>query len=302
MLQNENTFLPVPNRITMEKSKDISFYRRSEPSKGINFLSDISKQLLLDCLQSNTANPFFELIDNYKTQADPSFCGLSNLVITLNALKVDPKTKWKGIWRWYSEENIMCNNIEKVKDYGMTLSEFGALLNCNGVKNKIYRPVNENFALNTVIDMNNINKTLYDDIKENKYSCVTCDEHFNSMIPFNIVSKEFMSACALASAKYNTFFMMCNLGRKGLNQTGDGHFTPIAAYNAKKDIGLLLESARFKYDSRWYSIEDIYNSLIEKDSFTNKPRGFLLIEKKEKEEKKVEVDEEVIVDKIKMKK
>ena len=47
MLQNENTFLPVPNQITMEKSKDISFYRRSEPSKGINFLSDISKQLVL---------------------------------------------------------------------------------------------------------------------------------------------------------------------------------------------------------------------------------------------------------------
>ena len=63
--------------------------------------------------------------------------------------------------------------------------------------------------------------------------------------------------------------------------------TGIAAYNAKKDIGLLLESARFKYDSRWYSIENIYNSLIEKDSFTNKPRGFLLIEKKEKEGKKL---------------
>ena len=97
--------------------------------------------------------------------------------------------------------------------------------------------MNENFALNTVIDMNNINKTLYDDIKENKYSCVTCDEHFNSMIPFNIVSKEFMSACALASAKYNTFFMMCNLGRKGLNQTGDDISLRLQRTMQKKILG-----------------------------------------------------------------
>jgi hypothetical protein len=72
---------------------------------------------------------------------------------------------------------------------------------------------------------------------------------------------------------------MCNLGRKALKQTGDGHFTPIAAYHQESDHGLLLESARFKYNSRWFKINDIYNSLLPKDSFTNKSRGFLLINK-----------------------
>ena len=72
---------------------------------------------------------------------------------------------------------------------------------------------------------------------------------------------------------------MCNLGRKILNQTGDGHFTPITAFHIKSNNALLLDSARFKYNSRWYNIYDIYNSLMTNDSISNKYRGFLLINK-----------------------
>ena len=41
------------------------------------------------------ANQFFELIDQYKTQTELSYCGLTNVVINLNALRLDPNKKWK---------------------------------------------------------------------------------------------------------------------------------------------------------------------------------------------------------------
>ena len=35
-------------------------------------------------------------------------CGLSCLSMVLNTLEVDPGRKWKGIWRWFSEEMLSC--------------------------------------------------------------------------------------------------------------------------------------------------------------------------------------------------
>lgn len=294
-----SSFIPIPNRVTFKKYAHISAYKRKEPTLGINFLSTQSKKMLQDCLKDNTANPFFSLSDQYITQADPAFCGLTNLVMILNTLSIDPKRKWKGIWRWYSEENVKCNNIENVLDYGMTISEFSALLKCNGVNSKIYRPENDEYKVTKDINFSQLNKVLYDDITINKYTCINhekgCLNKNNTKIDFNVISSEFMKVCSLASSKYENFYLMCNLGRKRLGQTGDGHFTPIAAYHKRTNMGLLLDSARFKYNSRWYDINDIYASLVKKDSFTKKPRGFLLIEKnKDKVKTSIELDEDKV--------
>jgi hypothetical protein len=44
------------------------------------------------------------------------------------------------IWRWYLEEVIKCCDIEKVKEYGMTLEEYCIISRCNGVFTEAYRP------------------------------------------------------------------------------------------------------------------------------------------------------------------
>lgn len=285
---SSSTFIPIPNRETFKKFAHISFYKRKEPTKGINFLSKTSQRMLAQCITTNTANPFFMLSDQYITQADPAFCGPTNIALSLNALQIDPNTKWKGIWRWYDEYNIKCMDIEKVLDYGMTLPEFNLLLQCNGAYGKVYRPYNGN-NINLYPNFNKQQQQssslieLKDDLYINKYNCI---KHKNKCkcsnvrtIPFNIVNEEFLRTCALMSSKYNNCILMCNLGRGALDQTGDGHFTPITAYHMQSDRGLLLDSARFKYNSRWYKISDIYKALIKKDGFTNLSRGFMLIHK-----------------------
>jgi glutathione gamma-glutamylcysteinyltransferase len=42
-------------------------------------------------------------------------------------------------------------------------------------------------------------------------------------------------------------YITINFYRKSLQQTGTGHFGPIAAYNKKRDMVLLLDVAKFKY-------------------------------------------------------
>ncbi|RYG57047.1 hypothetical protein EON66_01370 [archaeon] len=37
---------------------------------------------------------------------EPAYCGLTTLVMTLNALNIDPRRLWKGPWRWYTEDMV----------------------------------------------------------------------------------------------------------------------------------------------------------------------------------------------------
>lgn len=39
---------------------------------------------------------YFKLAAQFRTQDEPAFCGLTTLVIALNALEVDPGEVWKG--------------------------------------------------------------------------------------------------------------------------------------------------------------------------------------------------------------
>lgn len=62
-----------------------------------------------------------------------------------------------------------------------------------------------------------------------------------------------------------------------MKQTGDGHFSPIAGVHLGRQLGLVLDTARFKYPSYWCDLSTLYNSMQLKDSLTKKARGFVLL-------------------------
>lgn len=41
---------------------------------------------------------YFRLAEQFRTQDEPAFCGLSTLTMVLNALAVDPGRVWKGMY------------------------------------------------------------------------------------------------------------------------------------------------------------------------------------------------------------
>lgn len=81
-----------------------------------------------EALESGNMESYFHLSDQFVTQVEPSTCGPSTLVMVLNALEIDPRTKWKGIWRWFSEENL---NHLPTKDNPLTLGMFAELAKAN---------------------------------------------------------------------------------------------------------------------------------------------------------------------------
>ena len=74
-------------------------------------------------------------------------------------------------------------------------------------------------------------------------------------------------------------FLALSYDRKALGQTGSGHFSPCAGYNEEVDMLLILDVARFKYPPNWIKLQTMYKAMNSKDSTTEKPRGYILLEK-----------------------
>lgn len=271
-----------------------SVYKCPEPTQGVNFISNESKKLLADCLKDNTANPFFPLIDQYNTQTYGSYCGPVNISIVLNAFSVDSKVNLMRNFRWYNETNIHALDIEGVRGHGMTITDLLFLLQSNGLTCHLCRPMCENsknFLYDIDIDSLKDNKNyydkfyIYDDITKFKWTTITQDylkkaeEDKTNFIPFTLVNEEFFRICCLSSCFYDNFYIMTNIQRMALGQKGGGHFMPIGAYHSQSDNVLLIDCARYKYNSRWQKISDLFQALTGCDSVTEKTRGFILMER-----------------------
>lgn len=79
--------------------------------------------------------------------------------------------------------------------------------------------------------------------------------------------------------KREGFYVAVSFSRPSLGQTGDGHFSPIAAFDKESDSVLILDTARFKYGPYWVSLEDLHQATQPIDSVSNRRRGYLTFEK-----------------------
>lgn len=163
--------------------------------------------------------------------------------MVLNALSIDPGRLWKGPWRWYVEEMLdCCKDLETVKVEGIDFDEWACLARCNGL-------------------------------------CVLPKRAEKNTV-------EDLRAAVLASARKNKDkksgggvqnFVVVSYTRKGLSQSGGGHFSPIAGYNADTDMCLLLDVARFKYPPHWIKLPLLFSAMKPCDSATGKSRGFYVV-------------------------
>ncbi|KAF0492491.1 Phytochelatin-domain-containing protein [Gigaspora margarita] len=72
-------------------------------------------------------------------------------------------------------------------------------------------------------------------------------------------------------------YMIISFSRAALKQTGDGHYSPIGAYNSDKNMALVLDTARFKYPSYFASADLLYNAMLPLDKETGLSRGYFLL-------------------------
>jgi len=226
-----------------------TFYGRSLPQNLIDYRSAESKNRLCRALQTGYAVPYLSLSSCFNTQAEPAYCGVSTLAIILNALRIDPQRIWRTIWRWYSEELLdCCRPLDDVKKSGITLEEFVCLAECNGASAFLVRPSDAKEQFEKFVQT--LERVCTGDRQEK-------GENLDEENPEEI--------------------MAISYSRKTLGQTGDGHFSPIAAMDKETSSVLLFDTARFKYPPYWVPVELLFQSMLPLDSATGKSRGYVLL-------------------------
>lgn len=118
----------------------LTFYKRELPSPpAIAFASPEGQRIFANALAAGTMQSFFPLIEQFRTQDEPAYCGLASVAMVLNALSIDPRRPWKGVWRYFHEQMLdCCYPLEKVKLHGITLEQAACLARCNGATVEVF--------------------------------------------------------------------------------------------------------------------------------------------------------------------
>ena len=80
-----------------------------------------------------------------------------------------------------------------------------------------------------------------------------------------------VQTCALPISSYD---------RSTLDQTGQGHFSPIGGYHAARDLVLVLDVARFKYPPHWLPAERLWHAMLAIDPSTGRSRGWMSLRRR----------------------
>ncbi|CAF0754321.1 unnamed protein product [Adineta ricciae] len=221
------------------------WHRRPLPKIAIPFNSDHGKRLFREALLTDGLHGYFSLAETFHTQAEPSYCGPGTLCMVLNSLNIDPGTIWKGNWRYFDEHTLRTCDKRKPKE--------------KPLENVLEQGITfEEFLY--LAECNGASIIPY-------LASNTTLAHFRSAI---------LAAC---TRRLDDVRLVCSYNRSVLEQTGTGHFSPIAGYHVKEDLILILDVARFKYPSHWISAELLWQSMCTIDPATNKSRGFYLVAK-----------------------
>lgn len=71
--------------------------------------------------------------------------------------------------------------------------------------------------------------------------------------------------------------LVVNYSRKPIGQIGDGHISPVAAYDQDTDRVLVLDVARYKYPPVWMTVADLYRAMATIDTGSNRMRGMVVV-------------------------
>ena len=152
-------------------------------------------------LAAGTHESYFPLVEQFMTQSSPPYCGLTTLAMMLNSLNIDPNQRWQGGWRWFNEDMLLGNCC---------------------------KPRSE-------VEQDGMTMDEFAGIARCHGAVVECTRASEGGV--DAFREQVIEAVSSPSAP----LLAASFSRAPLGQTGDGHFSPIAGYDAATDHLLVLD-------------------------------------------------------------
>lgn len=230
-------------RATLPAAASGAFYRRPLNDDLVPFNSPRGRKLFAEAMDARCMESYWALAEHFQCQAHPAFCGLTTLTMVLNSLQIDPGRPWKGPWRWFTEELLdCCKPLPDIVKYGISLREFATLARCQDAQVELH------------------------------YASACTLAEFRQAID------RVCRPTQLDAAPPDR--LVVAFDRRKINQTGNGHFSPVAGYHPGEDRLLVLDTARFKYPPFWVRTEMMWEAMrAQVEPGWPISRGWMLIRK-----------------------
>lgn len=190
---------------------------------------------------------FWKLSRYFVTQENQAFCGVASLTMVLNALGGPrPYSANHSPYRLFTQNNLFTQSV-----------------------------TSQNWPQYVPAYISGRGLTLQKFVKLAQLSGLKVTYHFadkKDKQSYEAFMKETISA--LNSGKQ---FVVVNFYRKGLDEIGGGHFSPLAAYNAKADRFLLMDVSRYKYPPVWVKSQELWAAMATPDSTSHHNRGYVIL-------------------------
>lgn len=207
--------------------------------------SDAGSKMLTSSISSGYASQFLTEIRYFTPQQNLSFCSIATSSIILNTLGVTPPNDNNfGKYKIFTQNNLFTPEL-------LTKTGINAAYVKHGLK-----LAEEAKLLNS-----------FPGIAATAYSTES----------LTLTQTRTLIVNALKS---NTQLVIANIFRGKMDESGGGHFSPVAAYEAKSDNVLFMDVAAFKHGPTWVPMTTLYNAMHTKDG--NTYRGFILVGKEVK--------------------
>ena len=133
-----------------------SVFRRPLPEALVAFSSATGRGRFSEAMADGSMEPYFPLMEQFVTQNEPTFCGLATLTMVMNALRIDPRRRWRDEtgpgWRWWSDEMFPTSctgDLDYFRVNGSTMEEFQLLAAANGADVRARRPTDAGESIDT---------------------------------------------------------------------------------------------------------------------------------------------------------
>lgn len=183
---------------------------------------------------------YFSLASYLEYEQVLTFCGPASVSAVANSLNIDrPSPDRLYPWTLFTQDLLFNAANQKLKPYGLVEHEGLTLAELDQFIENLGLAADHHFADETSVDK------------------------LREMIQTTLSDRDAR--------------LIVNYSRQALPQTGDGHISPIGAYDADTDSVLILDVAKYKYPPVWISIQKLHDGMMMIDSGSNRSRGFVQV-------------------------
>ncbi len=192
-------------------------------------------------IRSDARADYGFLSQDFETQANLSYCGVATLVVALNSLGVPaPEVPSHPGYRFWTQENV-----------------FG-------------RPGNDRFLRSERVRREGMTLAqLHGWLSDHGLVVRRYQGDHLSLEQFRLLLRQ-----GLSDPRDR---LVINYHRSRIGQKGGGHISPIAAYNSRSDLVLILDVARYRYPSVWVKSKALWQATQDIDPSSGESRGLLTI-------------------------